>query len=61
VSVAVQINGKTRDVIELPAGASESAAVEQARASEKVRRHLDGKHIARTIYVKDRLLNFVVR
>jgi len=59
-SVAVQINGKTRDVIQLPAGTEEAAAVEQARASVKVQRHLDGKAIARTIYVKDRLINFVV-
>jgi leucyl-tRNA synthetase len=59
VSVAVQINGKTRDVIQLPAGTVEAAAVEQARRSAKVQRHLDGKAIARTIYVRDRLINFV--
>jgi leucyl-tRNA synthetase len=59
VSVAVQINGKTRDVIQLPAGTDEAAAVEQARRSAKVLRHLDGKAIARTIYVRDRLINFV--
>ncbi len=59
VSVAVQINGKTRDVIQLPAGAEEAVAVEQARASARVQRHLDGKAITRTIYVRDRLINFV--
>ncbi|MEX2160131.1 MAG: leucine--tRNA ligase [Dehalococcoidia bacterium] len=59
VPVAVQINGKVRDVIELDAGTGEPAAVAAARASEKVTRHLDGKPIARTIYVQDRLINFV--
>ena len=61
VAVAVQVNGKTRDVIQLAAGMGESAAVERARASEKVIRHLGGKSIARTIYVQDRLINFVVK
>jgi leucyl-tRNA synthetase len=59
VSVAVQINGKTRDVIQLPAGTDEVAAIEHARRSDKVARHLDGQAIARTIYVPDRLINFV--
>ncbi len=61
VALAVQVNGKTRDVIQLAAGTAEGTAVEQARASEKVARHLNGKSIARTIYVPDRLINFVVR
>jgi leucyl-tRNA synthetase len=61
VSVAVQVNGKTRDVLRIAAGMEESAAIEAARASEKVERHLDGKAIVRTIYVPDRLINFVVK
>ena len=59
VSLAVQINGKTRDVVEMAAGGDEEAAVTLARGSEKVQRHLEGKTVVRTIYVPDRLLNFV--
>ncbi|MBI4570488.1 MAG: leucine--tRNA ligase, partial [Chloroflexi bacterium] len=59
VAVAVQIDGKTRDVVQLAAGTSEQAALEAARQSPRVQRHLDGKAIARTIYVPDRLINFV--
>ena len=61
MAVAVQVNGKTRDVIQLAAGTEEAAAVERARASAKIERHLNGKSIARTIFVKDRLINFVVK
>jgi leucyl-tRNA synthetase len=61
VSIAVQVNGKTRDVVQLAAGAAEAAAVQRARASDNVQRHLDGKAVVRTIYVPDRLINFVVR
>jgi leucyl-tRNA synthetase len=59
VSVAVQVNGKTRDVLQLPAGTEEAEALQNARSSDKIARHLDGKSITRTIYVKDRLINFV--
>jgi leucyl-tRNA synthetase len=61
VSVAVQINGKTRDVIEVAAGSDEGSIVGLARDSERVRRHLDGQNVVRTIFVQDRLVNFVTK
>jgi leucyl-tRNA synthetase len=61
VAVAVQVNGKTREVLQLAVGMPEADAVAKARASEKVKRHIDGANIVRTIYVPDRLINFVVR
>jgi leucyl-tRNA synthetase len=61
VALAVQINGKTRDVLQIEAGSAEETAIAAARASARVARHLEGAAIARTIYVPDRLLNFVVR
>jgi leucyl-tRNA synthetase len=61
VAVAVQINGKTRDVLQLAVGLSETEAIERARGSEKVQRHIDGATVVRTIYVPDRLINFVVK
>ena len=59
VAVAVQVDGRTRDVLQVEAGSDEEAVVQQARQSPRVQRHLDGKAIARTIFVPDRLLNFV--
>ena len=58
-SIAGQSNGKTRDGIQVEAGSDEASVVERARESARVRRHLDGKDVRRTIYVKDKLLNFV--
>ncbi|MGB2694548.1 MAG: leucine--tRNA ligase [Dehalococcoidia bacterium] len=60
VSVAVQINGKTRDVIEVEAGSAQGVVVERAQALPRIERHLDGRAIVKTIYVPDRLVNFVV-
>ncbi|OGO52048.1 MAG: leucine--tRNA ligase [Chloroflexi bacterium RBG_16_68_14] len=59
VAVAVQIDGRTRDVIQIAAGSDEEAALQRARESARVQRHLDGKRVVRTIYVPDRLINFV--
>ncbi len=58
VTVPVQVNGKLRARIEVPAGADLEAA---ARADERVRRHLDGRTVHKVVVVPDRLVNFVVR
>jgi leucyl-tRNA synthetase len=60
VAVAVQINGKTRDILQVAAGADESFVVELAKRSAKIQRHLDGRPIVRTIFVPNRLINFVL-
>jgi leucyl-tRNA synthetase len=61
VTVVVQVNGKLRDRIEAAADASEAELLSLARASEKVRRHLDGKEVVKEVVVKGKLVNVVVR
>ncbi len=60
VEVVVQVNGKLRDRLQVPASIAEAELVELARASEKVRTRLDGGEIRKTIVVPGRLVNFVV-
>ncbi len=57
----VQVNGKLRDRVEAPSGASEDEQERLARASERVAAHLDGGEIVKTVVVPGRLVNFVVR
>ena len=61
VEVAVQVNGKTRDIIEAEAGSEEAAVVALAKQSERVQRHLGQSEIVKTIYVPERLVNFVTK
>jgi leucyl-tRNA synthetase len=61
VTLVVQVNGKLRDRIEASAEAPESELLALARASEKVRRHLDGKEIVKEVVVPGKLVNLVVR
>jgi leucyl-tRNA synthetase len=58
--LVVQVNGKVRDRLEADAGLSEDELVALAKASPKVRSHLDGFEVRKTIVVPQRLVNFVV-
>jgi leucyl-tRNA synthetase len=61
LEIPVQINGKLRSRITVPADASESFVLDRALADEKVRSSLAGKQIAKTIYVPGKLLNIVTK
>ena len=61
VTVAVQVNGRLRANLQVARGASEDAVMSQARELPAIERWLDGRVVARTIYVSDRILNLVVR
>jgi leucyl-tRNA synthetase len=58
--LVVQVNGKVRDRFEVDAALAEDELVERALQSEKVRAHLDGKQVRKTIVVPGRLVNLVV-
>ncbi len=60
VQLAVQVNGKTRGQVAVPADATEEQALAIARGDENVARHLADKPIRRSIYVPGRIVNFVV-
>ncbi|MFH0953361.1 MAG: leucine--tRNA ligase [Verrucomicrobiota bacterium] len=60
VEIPVQINGKLRGRITVPAGATQQAVVAAAKADSSVAAHLAGKTIRKEVYVPGRLLNLVV-
>jgi leucyl-tRNA synthetase len=59
--VAIQVNGKLREVIEVSPDASQDEVEAQARLQPRVRPYLDGKAVVKVIYVSGKILNFVVR
>jgi leucyl-tRNA synthetase len=56
-----QINGKVRDRVPAPTGASRDDLLGLARASEKMRSYIDGHDVIKEIVVPDKLVNLVVR
>jgi len=60
IRIAVQVNGKVRGAIEIPADADQALVLETAKQDGNVARFLDGKTLRREIYVPGRIVNFVV-
>ena len=59
VVVVVQVDGKVRDRIEMPAGIDEAAAQQRALTGPNVRRAIGERAVRRAVYVSDRLINLV--
>ncbi len=60
LEIPVQVNGKVRAKITVPAEAQESEVIEIAKADANVGKHLAGLSLKRAIYVRGRIVNFVV-
>jgi leucyl-tRNA synthetase len=60
LTIVVQINGKVRDRITVPAGTSDEAIKAAALSGEGARKHMDGRPPKNVVYVKGRLVNIVV-
>jgi leucyl-tRNA synthetase len=58
--LVVQVNGRVRDRVEVPVDLSDEELVARAKELPRVRAHLDGKEIRKTIVVPGRLVNLVV-
>ena len=61
VQLAVQVNGKLRSNIVVPADADNEAIIAAAQADPKVRKFTEGMALAKTIVVPKRLVNLIVK
>jgi leucyl-tRNA synthetase len=58
--VAVQVNGKLREVVEAGQDAAQAEVEEQVFSLPKIQQYLKGKHVVKVIYVPGKILNIVV-
>jgi leucyl-tRNA synthetase len=61
IEIPVQVNGKLRSRIVVPADAEESLVLERALADEKVQAAIAGKQIVKKIYVPGKMVNIVIK
>ncbi len=61
VDFAVQVNGKLKGTVSMPTDSEETAVVEAALTVEKVRKATEGMKVVKTIFVKNRLVNLIVK
>jgi leucyl-tRNA synthetase len=60
ITLIIQVNGKVRDRMVVPAGLTEEESTAQAMRSERVQGYLNGKSPQKVIVVQGRLVNLVV-
>ncbi len=59
--MAVQVNGKLKTTITVASDSDDSVIVETACADEKVKRLMEGKQLVKTIVVKNKLINLIIK
>jgi leucyl-tRNA synthetase len=60
LKIVVQVNGKVRGTIIVATNASEKEIIETAKENSNIKCWLEDRSIKKTLYVKDRLINFVL-
>ncbi len=60
MTIAVQVNGKLRGNVEVASDASQEDVIAAAKAQENVAKYLDGQTVKKEIYVKGKLVSFVI-
>ena len=61
IKIAIQINGKTRDVIEIEKGIDQNSVEKLCKKNIKIKDKISAKSIKKTIFVKDRIINFITK
>ena len=61
IEIVVQVNGKVRAKLNIPAEIESADAIAMAKADEKIAAEIAGKTVVKELYVKGRLVNIVVR
>mgnify|MGYP006139236361 CR=1 FL=1 len=60
VKIAIQINGKTKEIIEIEKDLNEDQAVKISKKNDKIKKFLVNKNITRTIFVKNKIINYLI-
>ena len=61
IKMAIQINGKTRDVIEIEKGVNQISIEKLCKSNVKIKNKIMDKSVKRVIFVKDRIINFILK
>ena len=59
--MAVQVNGKLKSTITVPSDSEDSVVIDAACADDKIKRLMEGKQLVKTIVVKNKLINLIIK
>jgi leucyl-tRNA synthetase len=60
VKLVIQINGKTKNLIEIEKNITQDKVLRICLKNEKIKKFLEGKKIIRTIYIKNKIINYLI-
>ena len=60
ISFAVQVNGKTRDIIEMNKDMNEAEVIKITKKSSKVSKYILDKKISKIIFIKNKIINYII-
>jgi len=61
IKIAIQFNGKTREIIEIEKDLIEEVVLDISKKNIKVMKYLKDKEVKRTIYVKNKIINYLIK
>ena len=61
VNLVIQINGKKRSIINVLKGSEEDKLIKQVKNDLNIKKYLKNKNIIKTIFIKDKLINLIIK
>ena len=61
INMVVQVNGKTRDVLNINRDLNEKEIDKIIKTKSKARKHIVDKKVVKTIYIKNKIINYIVK
>jgi leucyl-tRNA synthetase len=61
IEIAIQVLGKLRGTIKVKANEDKESVLLKAKASEEIKKWLEGKEAVKEVYVPGKIVNFVVK
>mgnify|MGYP005662642679 CR=1 FL=1 len=61
IKIAIQINGKTREIIEIKKDLDENSVITESKKPKKISNYLQNKKIIKTIFVKNKIINYLIK
>ena len=61
IKMPVQINGKTREILDIKKDLSEEEFLVVVLKSPKIKKYLENKKVLRTIFVKNKIVNYIIK
>ena len=60
IKLAIQVNGKTRDIINIKKNTEQEDVNKTVLVKSKAKKFIDGKKIIKTIFVKNKIINYII-